>query len=366
MEDYRVLVGSLRDNTWVEELPVTRVNYSKVLNGPGKCDISTSPDPRNSLLAKKITETDFEPGRTVIYIEKNGTIVWAGILWEVFVVFPSNRLRLIGEGLWSYFRHRHITTTVTYNSTDQFAVAKALIDTAIGKPAGNVANISTAATPTSSGVNVTRRYPGYQYRQVAEAIEDLGNRTGGFDFDITSTWSTTEAGVVDNKFELYYPSKGTRTEVVFDYPANVTRIQWRRKGQKFANTVHMIGAGSGEATTTASAVDVGSFTDNFPLLEQKLMKKDISVSSTLVERANRELNRRNQVEELIDIDVDAKSIETSVGSFTVGDIVRVRGSNGYLDINKLYRIMSYLVVVDQGANSEKISVIVGTVEATED
>jgi len=366
MKGYRVLLGNLQDATWYEEIPVTRINFSHYLNGPGKCDISTSPNPAENNIRNKISTDYIKPGRSTIYIEKDGIIVGAYILWELFVIYPSNRLRLIGEGLWSYFRRRIIEDTVTHTNTDQFVVAKGLIDTALAKTGGSIVGLSTTSTSTSSGVNVDRSYYNYQRRFVGEAVEDLADRDGGFDFEITSKWvAGSSPPTISNEYHQYYPRKGTLAEVVFDLDANLTKISWQQKAQKFVNKLYMVGAGSASDTTLVQSTNIDSFAEGYPLLEHKLVKKDISKESTLTEYSTRELNKRDQLYEVLTLEVDPRSVETRLGAFQTGDLARVKAGRGFISLDKYYRIMSYDVWVNEGANDERIALNMSTVEATE-
>ena len=366
MEGYRVLIGNLQDATWYEEIPVTRINFSKFLNGPGKVDISTSPNPESADLRKKINTDYLKPGRSTIYIEKNGVIVGAYILWELFVIYPSNRLRLIGEGLWSYFRRRIIDKDQTFTATDQLLIGRTLINDAKAKHFGNIVGLSTTGTAVSSGVNITRTYNRYQRRLVGEAIEDLADRESGFDFDITTKWVPgSSPPTISNEYHQYYPRKGTVGDLVFDLEANILRFQWQQKAQKFVNKIYMVGAGTADDTTLVEHTDVTSWGYGYPLLEHKLVKKDISESDTLSEYAIRELDKRNQLYEILTVELDPRSVETAVGSFDVGDIVRLKINRGFVVIDRYYRIMMYDVWVNEGANDERISVALGSVEATE-
>jgi len=366
VKGYRILIGDLVTNSIYEELTVTRLSFSHVLNGPGKCDISTSPNPQSSALADKIKASNIQPGRGVIYIEKDGVIVWAGILWEVFVVYPAHRLRLIGEGFWSYFRRRIVRNTVTFTDRDQHYIAKSLIDTAIAETGGSIAGLSTAATNVTSGVEVSRTYYDYNRSQVSTLIENLADRQNGFDFGFTSEWDkTTSPNSVSNGFQCYYPKKGTINETVLDIDSNLTRIQWQQKGQKFTNKVYMVGAGTGVDSLLTELTDISSISDGYPLLEHKLAKKEISSTATLTEYNEQELQQRKRVYELLTVETNPKSPETRVGAFTTGDIVTVRASRGYLDLDKYYRIMAYDVYLNQDSNDERISIQLSTVEATE-
>lgn len=367
MEGYRVLIGNLQDATWYEEIPVTRINFSKVLNGTGKCDISTSPNPERDTFKDKISPDLLRPGRSTIYIEKDGTIVGAYILWEVFVIYPSNRLRLIGEGFWSYFRKRIIDKDFLYTNTDQLLIGKALINEAITTlgDLGKIVDLSVTGTLITSGILVDRNYYNYQRRIVAEAIEDLANKEDGFDFDITSTWiAGSSPPAIANEYQQYYPQKGTTGNIVFDLDANLLRISRQEKAQKVVNRMFMIGGGTAEDTVLTTSYNMGSMSADYPLLDHKLVKKDITDVGTLVTYGTRELAKRSQLYEILVVELDPQSVETRLGAFTTGDIVRVTADRGFISINKYYRIQMYDVWVNEGSNEERISVTLSTVEAT--
>ena len=363
MEGYRVLIGNLQDATWYEEIPVTRINFSHYLNGPGKVDISTSPNPESLHLRKKISTDYLKPGRSTIYIEKNGVIVGAYILWELFVIYPSNRLRLIGEGFWSYFRRRIIQADDLYDNVDQLLIGRTLIANALAVERGSIVGMSTVTTAVYSGVNIVRNYYAYQRRYVGEAIEDLADKDDGFDFSINSRWiGGSSPATISNEYQQYYPRKGTVGDLVFDLEANILRFQWQQKAQKFVTKMYMVGAGTANDTTLAQAEFVSI--QGYPLLEHKLVKKDVSTSGTLYNYATRELHKRNQLYEILTLELDPRSVETKLGSFSTGDIVRLKINRGFVIIDKYYRIMMYDVWVNEGANEERISVSLSSVEAT--
>ena len=368
MEGYRVLLGNLQDATWYEEIPVSRINFSHYLNGPGKCDISTSPNPQTQAYKDKISTEYIKPGRSTIYIEKDGIIVGAYILWELYTIFPTNRLRLIGEGFWSYFRRRIISSDTSYTNTEQLYVARGLINDALSKVQGSIVGIS-CPLPATSFTQITKEWFGYERKGVAQAIEELGDRENGFDFSIESQWiAGASPPSIANTVEFYANGKGTDAEnstVVFDLDANLMRLSWQQKAQKFANKVYVIGAGQAEDTTLVESQSTGSYVEGYPLLETKVTRKDLEDTTLISEVASRELKKKSQLYEILQLEVDPRSIETRLGSFTTGDIARVRAQRGFIDIDKYYRVMSYDVWVNEDSNEEKISLDMSTVEATE-
>ena len=124
-------------------------------------------------------------------------------------------------------------------------------------------------------------------------------------------------------------------------------------------------AATASDTTLVQSTNIDSFAEGYPLLEHKLVKKDISKESTLTEYSTRELNKRDQLYEVLTLEVDPRSVETRLGSFQTGDLARVKAGRGFISLDKYYRIMSYDVWVNEGANDERLALNMSIVEATE-
>jgi hypothetical protein len=101
---YRYLVGDLLTGILREEMPFTGVKYNQVLNGPGAFAATIG------LRHRKATRANLDPGRTTIYVERDGVLLWGGILWAARPSTDVAKIDLTGEGFWSYFRRRLIRT----------------------------------------------------------------------------------------------------------------------------------------------------------------------------------------------------------------------------------------------------------------
>ena len=93
--------------------------------------------------------------------------------------------------------------------------------------------------------------------------------------------------------------------------------------------------------------------DTYPVLEVVEAHPDVRYLATLQDKAERRRDRGSQPMENITLEVYADTLP-SLGSYLVGDLVEVRGTQGVLSINGTYRIMTIGVNVST-AGMETIS-----------
>jgi hypothetical protein len=114
---YTYLFCDLMTDTLLAELPLSNVEYGTVLNGIGNM---TAHVPYAAETLPLDPEAATVPGRTAVYVDRDGVIVWAGILWTRR---PNGSGRDIGcLEFPSYYQHRHIKQTLSTEAgqvTDQ-------------------------------------------------------------------------------------------------------------------------------------------------------------------------------------------------------------------------------------------------------
>jgi hypothetical protein len=105
---YRYFVTDLLTNTIIQEIPFTGVSFSRAVKGAG--DFTGS--------IPVIDETDHldlydstMPGKTGLYVTRDGVCVWGGIIWTRSYDLVSKTLNVRGNEFTSYFYHRNIWRT---------------------------------------------------------------------------------------------------------------------------------------------------------------------------------------------------------------------------------------------------------------
>lgn len=355
MPEYRYLVGDLNptapSNGLRDEIPFDTVRFSHVLNRPGGFS-ATLP-----LRHAKATRTNLDPGKTAVHIERDGVLVWSGILWTARANVEGAALDLGGEGWWSYFRRRLIRTTKTFTAADQFLIARTLINDAQAVGGGNV---GIAVGTETSGVTRDRTYYHYERKNVGEAVEQLAGVDNGFDFAVDVAYVS---GVITKTFRLHFPRRGRTTAIVLDLGTNIEGISQEVDATRQANQIDALGAGEGDAMLIATAADTSQLA-NYPLLEDVIALKDVSVVGTLQGHAALETAARvKPVMRMPTLLAHQASPDVGLGSFITGDIVTVRGSDGYLSVDEAMRIMEYSVSIDTDGR-EAVSLGMAQLEAT--
>lgn len=283
-----------------------------------------------------------DPGRTAIYVERDGVLQWGGILWTAQADEGGYSVSIGAEGFWSYFRRRLIRLTRTYTGSDQLAIFRDLVNYAQGILGGNIRVVVGAET---SGILRDRTYFAYDRKNLGEAGEELAAVQGGFDFAIVPTYV---AGIPTPTLQLTYPRRGTRTSHVLDLGTNIEGISWLIDATAQANSIDALGAGEGTAMLISNATDTALLA-TYPLLEDAVSYKDVVVPSTLASWAAGELATRRTPVETIPTLVAHPGVDIEVGQIITGDEVRVRALNtgGFLNtLDSIFRVLSWDVAVD--------------------
>lgn len=334
MAGYRHLVADLLTGTIREEIPFSTVKYSHVLNRPGAF-AATLP-----LRHPKATRANLDPGRTAIYVERNGVIVWGGILWTAKASVDSSTVDVGGEGFWSYFRRRLIRTTKAYAAADQCFIARDLVTYAQAQAGGDMGVVVGAET---SGVLRDRTYWHYERKNIGEAVEQLAAVQGGFDFNIDVSYV---AGVITKTLQVQYPRRGRATATVFELGSNIEGLDQEIDATRQANIIDGLGAGEGDDMLITTVSDL-SLAPPYPLLEDVVTYKDVSVATTLQLASLAQLVARSTPVERLPTLLAHAGPDTVIGSFITGDTIAVRGTAGFLSVNEQMRITNYEVNVDQ-------------------
>jgi hypothetical protein len=283
---YRYLFANLLTNEIIAELPLTGVSFTQQLNQAGTL--------QGHLLLSGMTTAQFNvnastiPGKTAIYVDRDGDLIWGGIIWARTYNSEAQTLNLTAREFESYFERRRITTTTAFNNTDQLVIARTLIDNAQAATYGDIGVITGAET---SGILVDRVYYDYELKGVYNAVQDLSRADDGFDFNIEVSYDPiTEEPI--KTLVLGYPRSGTVYDVndpealVFLFPAgNIVEYEYPEDGSIAANSIYALGAGSNEGKLIENAQDATRFTEGWALLEDQANYSDVTDTTLLQELA---------------------------------------------------------------------------------
>lgn len=286
-----------------------------------------------------ISRATLDPGRTAIYVERDGAIQWGGILWTAQADDTGYSVKLGAEGFWSYYDHRFVRADKAYAAQDQLAVFRALISYANSIGGGD---IGVAVGSETCGVLVSATFAATDRANIRQACEDLAAADGGFDFAITTAYV---AGVPTKTLQLFYPRKGLRTSHILDLGTNVEGFAWNIDATLQANVVDALGAG----TLIGTAADTAALA-SYPLLEGMVQYKNETVQASLDARARSAVaGTRLPVETFPSLSVHLNA-DLQVGDVQTGDEIEVRAqaAGGFLGtIDGMMRVLSWEVKPDE-------------------
>ena len=136
MANYRYLFADLLTNTILAELPLTAVNFTQQLNTAGTFTgelLISGVNTQNLNVASATI-----PARTAVYVDRDGVLVWGGVLWAREYNSKSQRIKLTAREFESYFERRRITSDTVFTSTDQLTAVQTLITNAQAATNGNI------------------------------------------------------------------------------------------------------------------------------------------------------------------------------------------------------------------------------------
>lgn len=277
---YRYLFADLVTNDILAELPLTNVQFTQVLNSPGSFSGEILGSDARELAYDIPTST--EPARTAIYVDRDGVLIWGGIIWLRTWDTDSQKFTFSAREFGSYFERRRITgdmmssqQALVYLNEDQVFVAQDLMTLAQAVTGGD---IDVIVPNNTSGVDVTRVYYDYEFKDVWGAIKDLSNSQDGFDFNIDVAY---DSNLEPRKYaHTDYPARGvvytpSSSALVFQFPGNIVAYEWPDDGSITANTMYGIGPQSNEAKIRATAVSpIDQIAAGYALLEDTVSYTD--------------------------------------------------------------------------------------------
>lgn len=113
LAEYRYYVADILTNTVIAEIPFTNVTYERALSKAGSFSGEIPViEATNNLDLYESTM----PGKTALYILRNGVCVWGGIIWSRSYSPSSKTLTVDGQEWISYLYHRAVWQTLYYGT----------------------------------------------------------------------------------------------------------------------------------------------------------------------------------------------------------------------------------------------------------
>ncbi|AIY01216.1 hypothetical protein ART_1617 [Arthrobacter sp. PAMC 25486] len=280
LQNERVYVVDTITGQKMAELAVTDFSYKRVINGmgPGSATVRRGDSRNHGLNVRFYTK----PLRYMLVYEANFKPVYAGIITRRKYVKATGELALELKDVWWILGKRmaveHGTnaaaeTILTWSGLSLGTIIKKLIQEAVW-PARPWYALPIVFPADVSGVH-SRKYYGYNFATIADAISDLMATSGGPNVDFVPSWSgeflrlTLRTGSLGGnvwEYNLDAPDPG-----IYDVAAT-------EDAESITTNAYSLGEGSEKNMLVRSHPDLSG---SLPAIEKTESHKDISVATQL-------------------------------------------------------------------------------------
>jgi len=346
MADTRLLYAGINGSV-LGELPYQTLTYTETINAPGSLEVVMPLRPETVGAVQTVTNQTLTPAASTLWVERDQSVRFGALFWAPTATAETNTLQLRGNGPLSYLRRRSIRQTLTYNQVDQYSIARALVDYAQTDTGGDI-GINTSGTDLA-GVLRDRTYESWERRNAGQVLEQLAAVSNGFRFGFTPRRTATGF----DWLMTFGPGSGRSTNHVFELGADAALLTYTESTDNLANQVDAAGAGEGPLRLIRSTSNPAALA-SYPLLDTVVTHVDVSVPSTLDEHAAFRLARGAAPAATVRLGLLPDTVPAP-GSYGVGDVVTVRGSHGWLNVDGKFLITAIETSVSGGRESVTVT-----------
>lgn len=362
MPDYRYIAAhALTGDILHWNLPLTGVECGPELNGPGSLNATLEPG-----LEQETAEL-LDPGNTLIYVERNGSLVWGGILWRAEPQGATYPIEAAGFGSYPHRRydlHGNLDGRGPYIDADPCQIIRDVWTYAQAQPDGDLDVVvdDTKSEATTGTSKTPYTLPKTEARNLGEVIEEMADVDDGPEWTETVTWKSRDSRPTEHRIRLGAPRLGRRREdITFTSGINIaTTPQAVQDADSYAQTV--VGLGSGTGSKRLHVVDT---VRNGRLRLEHLLETSEKDTTKLLPRVRKERRARQSLTEITELDVRDHP-DAPVGSWAIGDDVLVRLHEQHIEYEGWHRITGWTLRPPSGEEPERITLTLERTTKPED
>jgi hypothetical protein len=230
---YRIVHTNPTTGLIRDDLPIVNgFSFTETLNAEGGASFTI---PLNAPEADPLT---FAPGISGVAILRDNVPVWGGLVWTMSADLAGGTLTVNASGYHSHYRGRFLVNGYSAQDRDQASMVRDWLDS-------TTTGISTEEWDglATTGRLRSRAWTKYEFKNVAEAIEELAEESGGFNFRY-EPYLANDGFAVGNRFRLTeIGSESIPVTLTHRLNCDVTKVDY--DGSQMATHTHALGADTG-------------------------------------------------------------------------------------------------------------------------
>jgi hypothetical protein len=378
MATYRYLTTDLLTNTVIAELPLTGVTWGQALNDAGQFQghMMLSDSRITNVLGTYNASNQFTldyvttPAKVGLYVERDGVIVWGGVIWSRQYDSLSQTMSLGAREFDSYLQRRRFSETKAWvTGTDQSTIVKYILDAMNNAPYGNI-GIDTSAI-TAMGRAIPNVFVAYDYQKlvVFDVIKQLSQQSApyGFDFSIDCAYDSNKT--ITRTFNVFYPRKGVAVSAnynnpMLEFPSVMLKYAYPEDGANLTNRLYGFGAGSSEGQYISTVQAASSFGQGYPLLEDTYSYTQVPDPRMVDALTAGQVAARSIPVVVLSASwfptndtVSGTPVAPNIGDFQLGDFFRIRITDDRFPntLDTALRLSKFDVAVGDNGSAEVVS-----------
>ncbi|MFE2842575.1 hypothetical protein ACFXKS_03275 [Streptomyces scopuliridis] len=299
-----------------------------------------------------MVRSQLDPGTTKLWVERDGRLLWGGLVWRADPEGQQLRVEAAGWGSYPYRRydlHGQLNGRGPYTNADPCTVIRDVWRYCQEQPDSD---LGVRVDPTYSKVTVGTpadpfRIDWWDTPSLGEVIDDMAAVEGGPEWTEEVAW---ESGRPIGRVRIGWPRLGRRrADLLFETGVNIAApVPVEFDADSAAQVVVALGAGEGRNRRRA----VDAVRDGRLRLEQLLDVPGEKAVDRLTARARAERVSRQVIGEVTEITVRDHPA-APMGSWAIGDDVRVRVHDQWTDVDAWSRVVGWRLVPAYGDEQEK-------------
>ncbi|MFF4531446.1 hypothetical protein ACFY1P_19520 [Streptomyces sp. NPDC001407] len=339
---YSVVQTDVKTGNVITDLPVTAIQFTHSLNAAGTATVGIP------LFAPEADPESLTPGVSGLAILRNGEPVWAGILWALAADIAAGTLSLSASGFHSHYQGRHFVNGWTAKSLEQANIIKAWFD--YFNANNGIGTEASQLQPT--GHLRTTVWTRYELKNVAEAIEQLADNIGGFNFRYVPYW-VTAGKKLGHRFVMTSRSGAAASHVLTHrVNCNVTGVSY--DSTALCTVAYATGADKGNGEKLVGIFRNTSLAARMPERVMVGSYTDVKETQTLIDKAQATINAGAVPVAIPELTLYPDQF--SPLDFVPGDVTAIDVDAGYVALYDEFVVTECTTTVDvNGSESIKLA-----------
>ena len=288
---------------------------------------------RDPKVAEPMTLTTIMPLQRVLVAEWDGNAVYAGFITGIEEDLDAGTVALEHTDVWWLWKYRYLLNVhgngaqtaadVTFFNLTLATLANRIVAKGLQADPPERYSLPMIFTADVAGAN-SRRYEGFKFTSVEDALDEVMNTNGGPDVDFDVRWGPGTTALE------WVMRSGALTTGLWEWDATALRtevsgLRFRTDASKVTNKVIGTGEGSGRKILVR---DDSSFTTTAPALERVESYSDMQDAGQLQARVTADLNASNEPTQQMSFRIPVTGA-VKVGELILGGTCRVKSSGIY-------------------------------------